>query len=67
VGPEPPSIMVSSVVGPDPDPEFQVNPDTDTDPDPSWIQGFDDQKLKKKIQRKMVLSYFDQKLQFTYP
>jgi hypothetical protein len=40
-------------VDPDPDPAFQVNPDTaDTYPDPIWIQGFDDQKLKKKIQLK---------------
>jgi hypothetical protein len=38
-----------------------LNPDTD--PDPIWIQGFDDQKLKKKIQMKHS---FDQKLQFTY-
>ncbi len=29
-----------------PDPVFKVNPDTD--PDPIWIEGFDDQKLKKK-------------------
>jgi hypothetical protein len=43
-------------LNPDPDPPFQVNPntdlDSDTDPDPSRIQGFDDQKLKKKIQQK---------------
>ncbi len=47
----------------DPDQEFQVNPDTDpdTDPytDPIWIQGFDDQKLKKKIQMK---NFFDKKI-----
>jgi hypothetical protein len=30
----------------DPDQAFQVNPDSDTDP--IRIQGFDDQKLKKK-------------------
>jgi hypothetical protein len=37
------------------DPAFQVNPDTD--PDPIRIQGFDDQKLKKKkIQMK---NFFD--------
>jgi hypothetical protein len=30
----------------DPDPAFQLNPDPDTDP--IRIQGFDDQKLKKK-------------------
>ncbi len=29
----------------DPDPVFQMNPDTDLDS--IWIQGFDDQKLKK--------------------
>ncbi len=46
---------------PDPDPAFQVNPDTD--PDPICIQGFDDNKLKKKIQMK---SFFDKKFQFTY-
>jgi hypothetical protein len=32
----------------DPDSAFHVNLDTDTDPDPIRIQGFDDQKLKKK-------------------
>jgi hypothetical protein len=38
------------------DPAFQVNPDPDTDPntdtdsDPIQIQGFNEQKLKKKIQ-----------------
>jgi hypothetical protein len=36
----------------DPDPAFQLNPDPDTDP--IRIQGFDDQKLKKKkIQMKI--------------
>jgi hypothetical protein len=34
----------------------------DLDPDPIRIQGFDDQKLKKKIQTKR---FIDQKLQFT--
>jgi hypothetical protein len=38
----------------DPDPAFQVNPD----PDPIQIQGFDDQKLKKKIQQKIFLYLF---------
>ncbi len=33
----------------DPDPAFQVNPDQDTNP------GFDNQKLKKKIQQKNFL------------
>jgi hypothetical protein len=41
-------------LNPDPDPVFQVNPDPDTEPDaeldsdPIRIQGFDDQKLKKR-------------------
>jgi hypothetical protein len=36
-------------------------------PDPIRIQGFDDQTLKKKIQQKVFyLSFFGQKLQFTY-
>ncbi len=39
----------------DPD---SLNPDPDTDPDPIQIQGFDDQKLKKKRQ-KFILSFFD--------
>jgi hypothetical protein len=30
------------------DPAFKVNPDMDPDPDPIRIQGFDDQKVKKK-------------------
>jgi hypothetical protein len=34
-----------------PDPAFQMNPD----PDPIRIQGFDDQKLKKKMPRKIIL------------
>jgi hypothetical protein len=46
-----------------------VDPNTDTaflvNPDPMQIQGFDDQKLKKKNTAKFSL--FDQKLQFTYP
>jgi hypothetical protein len=37
-----------------PDPAFQVNPDPDTDPNPIRIQGFDDQKFKKKIQLKIL-------------
>jgi hypothetical protein len=36
----------------DPDPIFQVNPD------PIGIQGFDDQKFKKKIQLKICLNLF---------
>jgi hypothetical protein len=43
---------------PDTDPAFQVNPD----PKPIRIQGFDDQKLKKKYSRKY---FFDQKFEFT--
>jgi hypothetical protein len=47
----------------DPDPE-----DPDTDPDPIRIQGFNDQKLRKKITaEKKIKFFFDQKLQFTYP
>jgi hypothetical protein len=34
---------------------FQVN----LDPDPIWIQGFDDQKLKKKITAKNLYNFFD--------
>jgi hypothetical protein len=37
------------------DPAFQVNPD----PDPNRIQGFDDQKIKKKIQSEFFISFFD--------
>ncbi len=40
---------------------FQVNPDTD----PIRIQGFDDQKLKNTAEI-FFISFFDQKLQFTY-
>jgi hypothetical protein len=48
----------SRAVNPDslnPDPAFQFNPDPDTDPDPIWSQGFEDQKLKKKIQQNFFL------------
>ena len=38
---------------------------TDPDPDPIRIQGFNDQKLKKKNSWKK--NFFDQKLQFIYP
>ncbi len=44
---------------PDPDPAFQVNPDR------IQIQGFDEEKFNKK--NKAFISFFDQKLQFTYP
>ncbi len=45
--------------------EANTDPDPDQDPDPIRIQGFNDQKLKKKKQLKK--NFFDQKLQFTYP
>jgi hypothetical protein len=35
----------------DPDPAFQVNPD------PIQLQGFEDQKLKEKIQLKFVFTF----------
>jgi hypothetical protein len=44
-------------LNPDPDPIFQVNPDTDPE-NPIRIQGFDDKKLKKKIQQKIFLCLF---------
>ncbi len=37
----------------DSDAAYQVNPD----PDPIRIQGFDDQKLKKKYSREFILSF----------
>jgi hypothetical protein len=37
------------------DPAFQVNPYPDTDP--IRIQGFDDQKVNKKILLKLIASY----------
>jgi hypothetical protein len=40
------------------DPAFQVNPD------PIRNQGFDDQKLKKKIQLKFFFIFLKSKLQF---
>ncbi len=46
---------------------MEANTDTDPDPDPIRIQGFNDQKLKKKNSWKKNLIFFDQKLQFTYP
>jgi hypothetical protein len=47
----------------DPYPAFQVNTAPDTDP----IQGFDDQKQKKKITAENFFkSFFDQKLEVTY-
>ncbi len=44
----------------DPDSAFQVNPDT------LRMQGFDDQKLKKKTAKKFF-SFLIKKLQFIYP
>ncbi len=43
-----------SVVDTDPDPALQVDPD----PDPIRTQGFDGQKLKKKIQLKFFFIFF---------
>ncbi len=53
--------MDSDSLNPDPDPAFKLKPD----PDLIRIQGFDDQKLKKKIKQKIFFIFFDQKLQFT--
>ncbi len=50
-------------LNPDQEPALQVN----TDPDPIRIQGFDDQKLRKKIQLKIFFNLFFQNLQFTCP
>ncbi len=47
--------------------EANTDPDTDPDPDPIRIQGFNDQKLKKKQLKKKLNFFFDQILQFTYP
>ncbi len=50
---------------PDPDPAFRL--ETNPDPDPIPVQGFNDQKLKKKKQLKKILNLFLINLQFTYP
>ncbi len=51
---------------PDPDPAFRL--ETNPDPDPIRVQGFNDQKLKKKnTVEKNIKFVFDQKLHFTYP
>ncbi len=42
------SIVDPDWLNPDPGPTFQVNPNLDKDPDPIRIQGFDDQKFKKR-------------------
>jgi hypothetical protein len=56
------SLMLETNTDPDP------NPDPDPDPNPIRIQGLNDQKLRKKITtEKFFFSFFDQKLQFTYP
>jgi hypothetical protein len=44
-------------LNPDPVSAFQVNPDPDTDP--IQIQGFNDKKLKIKIQQNFVKSFFE--------
>jgi hypothetical protein len=45
---------------------FRLN--TNPDPDPIRIPGFNDQKLRKKLQlKKKINFFFFQKLQFTYP
>ncbi len=49
-------ILICRAVDPDSDPAFQVNPEPDTDP--IRIQGFNDQKLKKKIPQKFVKKIF---------
>jgi hypothetical protein len=45
----------------DPDPAFQVNPD------PIWIQGFDDQNLKKKKYSLNFFYIFFRSMEFDYP
>ncbi len=47
--------------------EANTDPDPNPDPDPIRIQGFNNQKFKKKYSWKFFLFFFDQKLQFTYP
>jgi hypothetical protein len=47
----------------EPDPAFQVN----TDPDPIWMQGFDDQKVKKKNTAEICFSFFDQNYTLLIP
>ncbi len=42
---------------------FRLN--TDLDPDPIWIRGFDEQKFT--ADKKFVIFFNYQKLQFTYP
>jgi hypothetical protein len=44
-----------------------MNPDTDTDPDPNRIQGFDDQKLKKKKTTEIFYIFFDQNCNLLIP
>ena len=47
---------------------MEANTDPDTDPDPIRIQGFNDQKSRKKMTaEKKIKFFFDQKRQFTYP
>jgi hypothetical protein len=56
-------MLEESVV--DPDSAFQVNPDQYS----IRIQGFDDLKIEEKSTStaKKILTFFYQKLQFTYP
>ncbi len=43
------------------DPEMDLDPAFEVNPDPIRIQGFDDQKFKKKIQLKIFkISFCDQ-------
>jgi hypothetical protein len=46
---------------------LMVEVNTDPDPDPIWIQGFNDQKMKKITAENFFKFFFDRKLQFTYP
>jgi hypothetical protein len=47
---------------------FRLNTNPDPDPIRIRIQGFNDQKWKKKLRTaEKKLNFFDQKLQFTYP
>jgi hypothetical protein len=58
------SVVDSDSLNPglDPDPAFQVNPDL------IQIRGFYNQKFKgKNAAENFFFSFFDQKLQFTFP
>jgi hypothetical protein len=47
--------------------EANTDPDPNPDPDPIRIQGFNYQKLRKKITAENFFIFFDQKPQYTYP